>query len=158
RGAVRPGCAGPFAGRGGGAGRQVRRAGGGQARLARRAAQERHRGGPARRGGGRGRPPGGGGRWWGGAGAARGPAAGGGRGGLALRVGVTRDPHWGLAIGVGLGGIFAEAVADIAVRLLPVTACDIEEMLAELRGSAVLGGTRGEPAVDPGALVGAIAG
>jgi hypothetical protein len=58
---------------------------------------------------------------------------------------------------VGLGGIFAEAVADIAVRLLPVTSGDIEEMLAELRGSAVLGGVRGEPAVDRDALVNAIA-
>jgi acyl-CoA synthetase (NDP forming) len=79
-------------------------------------------------------------------------------GGVELLVGVTRDPQWGLAIAVGLGGIFAEVVADIAVRLLPVTACDIEEMLTELRGSAVLDGIRGEPAVDRGALVGAIAG
>ena len=79
------------------------------------------------------------------------------RGGVELLVGVTRDPQWGLAIAVGLGGIFAEAVADVAVRLLPVTDSDIEEMLTELRGSAVLAGIRGEPAVDQGALVSAIA-
>ena len=79
------------------------------------------------------------------------------RGGVELLVGVTRDPQWGLAIAVGLGGIFAEAVADVAVRLLPVTDSDIEEMLTELRGSAVLAGIRGEPAVDRGALVSAIA-
>jgi acyl-CoA synthetase (NDP forming) len=78
-------------------------------------------------------------------------------GGVELLVGVTRDPQWGLAIAVGLGGIFAEVVADIAVRLLPVTDSDIEEMLTELRGSAVLGGIRGEPAVDRCALVSAIA-
>jgi acyl-CoA synthetase (NDP forming) len=77
-------------------------------------------------------------------------------GGVELLTGVTRDPQWGLAMAVGLGGIFAEAVADIAVRLLPVTARDIEEMLGELRGSAVLGGLRGEPAVDRAALAGAI--
>jgi hypothetical protein len=79
------------------------------------------------------------------------------RGGVELLVGVTRDPQWGLAIAVGLGGIFAEAVADVAVRLLPVTGSDIEEMLTELRGSAVLAGIRGEPAVDRSALVSAIA-
>jgi hypothetical protein len=79
------------------------------------------------------------------------------RGGVELLIGVTRDPQWGLAIAVGLGGIFAEAVADVAVRLLPVTDSDIEEMLTELRGSAVLAGIRGEPAVDRGALVSAIA-
>jgi len=79
------------------------------------------------------------------------------RGGVELLVGVTRDPQWGLAIAVGLGGIFAEAVADVAVRLLPVTDSEIEEMLTELRGSAVLAGIRGEPAVDRGALVSAIA-
>jgi acyl-CoA synthetase (NDP forming) len=79
------------------------------------------------------------------------------RGGVELLVGVTRDPQWGLAIAVGLGGIFTEAVADVAVRLLPVTDSEIEAMLSELRGSAVLAGIRGEPAVDRGALVNAIA-
>jgi hypothetical protein len=80
------------------------------------------------------------------------------RGGVELLVGVTRDPSWGLAIAVGLGGILAEAVADVAVRLLPVTEPGIEEMLTELRGAAVLDGIRGEPAVDRPALAGAIAG
>jgi hypothetical protein len=79
------------------------------------------------------------------------------RGGVELLVGVTRDPQWSLAIAVGLGGIFTEAVADVAVRLLPVTDSEIEAMLSELRGSAVLAGIRGEPAVDRGALVNAIA-
>jgi hypothetical protein len=79
------------------------------------------------------------------------------RGGVEVLAGVTRDPHWGLALAVGLGGVLAETVADVSVSLLPVTGSDIEEMLSELRGAAVLGGTRGEPAVDRGALIGAIA-
>ena len=79
-------------------------------------------------------------------------------GGVELLVGVTRDAQWGLAIAVGLGGVFAEAIADVAVRLLPVTEPDIEDMLTELRGSAVLAGTRGAPPVDRSALVSAIAG
>jgi acetate---CoA ligase (ADP-forming) len=80
------------------------------------------------------------------------------RGGVELLVGATRDPSWGLALVVGLGGVLAEAVADVAVRLLPVTERDIAEMLAELRGAAVLAGLRGEPAVDRPALVSAVAG
>jgi hypothetical protein len=78
-------------------------------------------------------------------------------GGVELLVGVTRDAQWGLAIAVGLGGVLAEAVADVAVRLLPVTDSDIAEMLTELRGGAVLDGMRGAPAVDRPALVSAIA-
>lgn len=78
------------------------------------------------------------------------------RGGVEMLVGVTREAQWGLALAVGMGGVLTEVVADIAVRLLPVTDQDIEEMLAELRGSAVLDGPRGESAVDRAALVRAI--
>jgi acetate---CoA ligase (ADP-forming) len=78
------------------------------------------------------------------------------RGGVELLVGVTRDADWGLALAVGMGGVLTEVLADVAVRLLPVTDEDISQMLAELRGSAVLDGPRGEPAVDRAALVRAI--
>jgi acyl-CoA synthetase (NDP forming) len=78
------------------------------------------------------------------------------RGGVELVAGVTRDPHWGLVLAVGLGGLLVEVVADLAVRLLPVTDADIEEMLGELRGSAVLGGVRGERPADRVAAVTAI--
>jgi len=78
------------------------------------------------------------------------------RGGVELLVGVTRDAGWGLALAVGMGGVLTEVLADVAVRLLPVTDEDIGQMLAELRGSAVLDGPRGEPAVDRAALVRAI--
>lgn len=77
-------------------------------------------------------------------------------GGVELVAGVTRDPHWGPVLAVGLGGLFVEVVADLAVRVLPVTDADIEEMLGELRGSAVLDGVRGEPAADRAAAVTAI--
>jgi acetate---CoA ligase (ADP-forming) len=78
------------------------------------------------------------------------------RGGVELLVGVTRDADWGLALAVGMGGVLTEVLADVSVRLLPVTDEDISQMLAELRGSAVLDGPRGEPAVDRAALVRAI--
>lgn len=78
------------------------------------------------------------------------------RGGVELVAGVTRDPDWGLVLVVGLGGLLVEVVADVALRLLPVTDADIEEMLGELRGSAVLDGVRGEPAADRAAAVTAV--
>jgi acetate---CoA ligase (ADP-forming) len=78
------------------------------------------------------------------------------RGGVEVLVGVTRDAQWGLALAVGMGGVLAEVLADVTVRLLPVSDQDIEDMLAELRGSAVLGGVRNQPAVDRAALVAAI--
>jgi acyl-CoA synthetase (NDP forming) len=78
------------------------------------------------------------------------------RGGVELLVGVMRDPQWGLVLAVGLGGVFVEALADVALRLLPVSAADVGEMLGELRGAKVLHGARGEPAVDRAALVDAI--
>ncbi|MFJ8025427.1 acetate--CoA ligase family protein [Streptomyces sp. NPDC096311] len=78
------------------------------------------------------------------------------RGGVELVAGVTRDPQWGPVLAVGLGGVFVEVLADVALRLLPVTARDVEEMLGELRGRAVLDGARGRPPVDRSALVAAI--
>jgi acyl-CoA synthetase (NDP forming) len=77
-------------------------------------------------------------------------------GGVELLVGVSRDPQWGPVIAVGLGGLLVEVLQDVALRLLPVSAADIGEMLGELRGAQVLDGVRGEPGVDRGALVAAI--
>ncbi|MER7394509.1 acetate--CoA ligase family protein [Streptomyces sp. NPDC000151] len=68
-------------------------------------------------------------------------------GGTELLVGVVRDPAWGLTLAVGLGGIWVEALADTALRLLPVTPDEVRTALGELRGARLLGGARGtEPA------------
>jgi acetate---CoA ligase (ADP-forming) len=77
-------------------------------------------------------------------------------GGVELLVGVTRDAQWGPALAIGLGGVLVEVLDDVAVRLLPVSDTDVEEMLRELRGARVLDGTRGGRAVDRRALVSAI--
>lgn len=76
--------------------------------------------------------------------------------GVELFVGTVRDPQWGPAIAVGLGGIWVEALQDTSLRMLPVTPADVEEMLAELRGSKLLDGFRGAPAVDRAAVAKAI--
>lgn len=77
--------------------------------------------------------------------------------GLELFVGVLRDPQWGPAIAVGLGGIWVEALKDTSLRLLPVAPSDVLEMLGELRSSRLLDGYRGSPPVDRQAIAEVVA-
>lgn len=77
--------------------------------------------------------------------------------GVELFVGVLRDPLWGPAIAVGLGGVWVEALRDTAIRLLPVRPAEVLEMLDELRGARLLEGYRGRPAIDRAAVASAVA-
>lgn len=70
-----------------------------------------------------------------------------------LITGVARDPQFGACVMVGIGGVLAEALADIALRLVPIERVDAEEMLDDLAAQALLGPLRGEPAVDRSAVV-----
>jgi acyl-CoA synthetase (NDP forming) len=72
--------------------------------------------------------------------------------GLEIIVGTMRDPQWGPAIAVGLGGTWVEVLKDTSLRLLPVSDSDVLQMLGELRGSPLLDGFRGAPRVDRAAL------
>jgi acyl-CoA synthetase (NDP forming) len=72
--------------------------------------------------------------------------------GLELIVGARRDDQYGPAVLVGIGGILAEALDDVAVRLAPVGQDDAHEMLRELRAAPLLTGMRGQPEVDRDAL------
>ena len=47
--------------------------------------------------------------------------------GVELIVGAVRDPVWGPAIVLGLGGVFTEALQDVQVRLLPVSPQEVRE-------------------------------
>lgn len=75
------------------------------------------------------------------------------RGNRELIAGLHRDPQFGMTVMLGVGGILAEAVHDVAFRLVPLTAVDAEELLDDLGTSALLGAFRGEAAVDRDALV-----
>jgi hypothetical protein len=77
--------------------------------------------------------------------------------GTELFAGVTVDPAFGPVLAVGLGGIFIEVLRDVSLRALPVGADEVEQMLGELRGAAVLGGARGRAAVDVAAVAKAVA-
>ena len=53
----------------------------------------------------------------------------------------------------GLGGVFVEVFQDVAFRVPPFDAAEAHRMLAGLRGFPLLGGARGRPRADVGALV-----
>jgi acetyltransferase len=76
--------------------------------------------------------------------------------GVELILGGRRDASFGPLVLVGLGGILAEVVDDVAVRLAPVRPSDAESMLDGLRGSAIVRGVRGRPGIDRSAVVDAI--
>ena len=73
-------------------------------------------------------------------------------GGIEMIVGVTRDPTLGPAVMVGTGGVFAEVLADTAVRPLPLDEADAYEMIRTLKGFPLLDGARGRPPADVDAL------
>jgi succinyl-CoA synthetase beta subunit len=65
-----------------------------------------------------------------------------------LIAGLHDDRQFGMTVMLGVGGILAEAVADVAFRLVPIERVDAEEMIDDLAFQALLGEFRGEPAVD----------
>jgi len=80
------------------------------------------------------------------------------RGNRELIAGLHHDPQFGPTVMLGIGGILAEAVADVAFRLVPLTAIDADELIDDLRTQTLLGPFRGEPAVDREALAAVITG
>ena len=78
------------------------------------------------------------------------------RGGRETIAGVTRDRLFGPLVMFGLGGILVEALRDVVFRLAPLSATDAREMVAGIRGVAILEGVRGEPPADRDALVDAV--
>ncbi|GII62091.1 pimeloyl-CoA synthetase [Sphaerisporangium krabiense] len=72
--------------------------------------------------------------------------------GIDLIVGARRDPVFGPVVLVGLGGTVAEALADVAVRLAPLSVEEASGMPSELSGRALLAGWRGGPVLAPRAL------
>jgi acetate---CoA ligase (ADP-forming) len=73
--------------------------------------------------------------------------------GTEIVLGIKNDRQFGPLVAAGLGGIMVELLADTAVRLAPVRDQTAREMLASLKGHALLTGFRGEPGVDIDALV-----
>lgn len=70
-----------------------------------------------------------------------------------LVIGGLRDPQFGPLVMVGLGGIFVEILKDVSFRLCPIARIDAEEMLAELKGVAILKGARGTKPASMDAII-----
>jgi acetyl-CoA synthetase (ADP-forming) len=75
-----------------------------------------------------------------------------------LIAGLHRDPQFGTTVMLGVGGVLAEAIGDVAFRLVPLTSVDAEELIDDLATQRLLGPFRGEPPVDREALVGVLLG
>jgi acetyl-CoA synthetase len=63
--------------------------------------------------------------------------------GIEVMVGARHDPQFGPLVVVGLGGVFVEALHDIALAPAPVGLDEALAMLQGLRGAALLRGFRG---------------
>jgi succinyl-CoA synthetase beta subunit len=77
--------------------------------------------------------------------------------GVEMFIGIKNDPTFGHVILAGIGGIFVEVYRDVACRVCPITRTDAESMLAELHGSILLRGMRGQKPVNLKALLDAMA-
>ncbi|MBN2042050.1 MAG: acetate--CoA ligase family protein [Spirochaetes bacterium] len=68
-------------------------------------------------------------------------------------LGLTRDRQFGPCVLFGLGGIYAEILKDVSMRIAPLSEGDAEEMLDEIKSKELLTGFRGSPAVNRDLLI-----
>lgn len=72
--------------------------------------------------------------------------------GIELIVGIHNDPLFGPAVMLGLGGIYAEVMGDVSVRVAPIGRLEALSMIRELKAYPILDGARGRPKADIDAL------
>jgi len=68
-------------------------------------------------------------------------------------LGVKRDPSFGPVLLFGLGGIYAEILENISLRMAPIHRHEAEEMILESKAGRILKGLRGEGALDHEAVL-----
>jgi len=73
-------------------------------------------------------------------------------GGTEAIVGVTQDPSFGPLIMFGLGGIYAEMIKDVAVKLHPLTDIDARELVSSIKMKKLFEGFRGAPPADTASI------
>jgi len=79
------------------------------------------------------------------------------QGGIELILGTKKDPVFGPVVMVGLGGIFAEVLRDVALQVAPVDEWQAADMLRSLKAFPLLDGARGRPRADVAAAARAVA-
>jgi acetyltransferase len=77
-------------------------------------------------------------------------------GGRETIVGLARDPVFGPLVMFGLGGVFVEALRDVAFRIAPLGALDAHDLIHSIRGFRLLEGIRGAEPADLAALADAV--
>ncbi len=75
-----------------------------------------------------------------------------------LIAGMLVDPQFGPTVMLGIGGVMAEVIADVAFRPAPVDEAGAASMIDSLRMQGLLEAFRGEPAVNRSQLISAIVG
>jgi hypothetical protein len=70
------------------------------------------------------------------------------RGELELIAGGLRDAQFGPIVSIGLGGVAAEVLQDVAFLLAPTRPGELDAAIARLRCAALFDGHRGRPPVD----------
>jgi hypothetical protein len=78
--------------------------------------------------------------------------------GVEMILGIKRDPMFGPVVLCGFGGILVDLLKDVAIGIPPLSKEQARGMISRLRGAAILGGVRGNPAADVDALCEAIVG
>ncbi len=73
--------------------------------------------------------------------------------GVELIVGAKMDHQFGPVVLLGIGGTGVEIYRDVSVRMAPLEPRDVQSMVTCLRGSRLILGHRGGPAVDSGRLM-----
>lgn len=68
--------------------------------------------------------------------------------GRELFVGAKYEPRFGHVVLCGLGGIFVEALKDVASGLAPLSADEVRTMIRSLRGYKILQGIRGQKGIN----------
>jgi succinyl-CoA synthetase beta subunit len=77
--------------------------------------------------------------------------------GVETILGVHRDPVFGPVVMFGLGGVLVEVLDDVSFRVAPFDEEEAKRMVSELKGRAILEGTRGKGPYDLPALFTALA-
>ena len=74
-------------------------------------------------------------------------------GGTEVAVRVKRDQQLGAVLTFGMGGLFAEAMAHVSLRICPISSQDARDMVDEAAGSRILTGLNGRPRGDVNSLI-----
>jgi acetyltransferase len=72
--------------------------------------------------------------------------------GVECLLGISRDDQIGPTLVMGLGGVFVEILADIVIRIPPISAAEARHALERLKGAKIFSGVRGAAPADIDAL------